>query len=390
MADADTGMDKSDMKKMLMVSKKQPVNCAVGMTKTGVVLMMDKIKQPKAVLKELEKKFADMKQPHWGSAVVDMETDPKLVVLTLNKAAPGMARRMRKTLKGTGFSKVEIRLEDGTVADKGDEDEEEVGALPAAARPGAPGEAAAPAASPAPDGADGPAADAAPSPSAAAAPLADQAAPQAGQDAAALTRQLTGLVGQVKGALASDPSHGDALKGLATQAQASLKSGDLQGAHSAITELQHALGQASAANGGAQPGAGAAAPNVQALGKAKLAWSATRTKVEGELDKLHGEMWKHYREHGFGFDLEKTFASRIQPMMTKLDDTLSKKLDEVTGADPAQHTKLVGEAKQILQQYSAYLTQEPMIAKLDSNPFVPVTIQKTLSATLSALDCVVA
>ena len=77
-------------------------------------------------------------------------------------------------------------------------------------------------------------------------------------------------------------------------------------------------------------------------------------------------------------------------MMNTLDESLSKKLDEVASStDPAQHSKLVGDAKQILQQYSAYLTREPVIAKLDSNPFVSVAVQKTLSATLAALERVV-
>jgi hypothetical protein len=127
-------MDTADMKKLLIVSKRQPVHCGVGMTKDGVVLLLDKIKPPRALVKDLEKQFPDMKSPHWGTAVVDTDEDPKLVILTLNKAAPGMARRMKKTLKGTGFTKVEIHLEDGSVADKvGEEDEEGAeGAAPAA------------------------------------------------------------------------------------------------------------------------------------------------------------------------------------------------------------------------------------------------------------------
>ena len=297
-------------------------------------------------------------------------------------------------------------MEDGTVADKADEgDEEEEGAPGASAHPDAPagGSAAAQAAAPAP------AADAAQAPAAVDAPAAGQApglaAAQGGLDGAALTQQLTGLVGQIKGALAADPSRAEALKGLAVQAQAGLKSGDLQAAQSAIAQLHQALQQAGGAqpaNGGqvangaqpadgAKPANGAASPNVQALAKARLAWSATRTKVEGELDKLHAEMSKHYKEHGFGDDLEKTFTTKVQPMMSKLDESLSSKLDEITSStDSAQHTKLVGEAKQILQKYNAYLTQEPMVAKLDSNPFVPMTVHKTLTATLSALERVVA
>ena len=57
--------------------------------------------------------------------------------------------------------------------------------------------------------------------------------------------------------------------------------------------------------------------------------------------------------------------------------------------DPAQHAKLVVEAKKIIQGYESYLASEPLIAKLDANPFVPLAIQKTLTATLTTLSKVV-
>ena len=52
---------------------------------------------------------------------------------------------------------------------------------------------------------------------------------------------------------------------------------------------------------------------------------------------------------------------------------------------PADRGKLVREAQQIITRYQAYLDSEPLIAKLDSNPFVPVAVHKTLTASLTAL-----
>jgi len=46
----------------------------------------------------------------------------------------------------------------------------------------------------------------------------------------------------------------------------------------------------------------------------------------------------------------------------------------------------VQQARAIMQRYEAYVANEPLIAKLDTNPFVPVAIQKTLTATLTALS----
>ena len=46
--------------------------------------------------------------------MVDTDDDPTLVKFMLNKAVTSMARRLVKTLKGTGFRKVQILLEDGS------------------------------------------------------------------------------------------------------------------------------------------------------------------------------------------------------------------------------------------------------------------------------------
>jgi len=72
-------------------------------------------------------------------------------------------------------------------------------------------------------------------------------------------------------------------------------------------------------------------------------------------------------------------------MMNALDHSLAEKLDEVNqAADAGQRARLVQEARQIMQRYESYLASEPLIAKLDANPFVPVAIEKTLTATLAA------
>jgi len=89
--------------------------------------------------------------------------------------------------------------------------------------------------------------------------------------------------------------------------------------------------------------------------------------------------------------LDQVFSSKIEPILIGLDETLSEKLDAVlNNTDPSQHNKLVADARQTISQYESYLEGEPMIAKLDSNPFVPLAIQKTMAATLAALSRVVA
>src|SRR3954453_9081947 len=116
-AEVDRGMDVADMRRLLSKSKTEPLNVAVGLDGKNAVMMLHKTKQPKGVSKDLEGNFDALKNARWGTAFVYIDADPKLVILTLNRAASGIGAKLKKTLKGTGFSKVRIQLEDGTIAE---------------------------------------------------------------------------------------------------------------------------------------------------------------------------------------------------------------------------------------------------------------------------------
>ncbi len=57
MAEVDRGMEVAEMKRLLTKSKAEPVNVAVGLDGKNAVMMLHKMKQPKAVSKDLEGKF---------------------------------------------------------------------------------------------------------------------------------------------------------------------------------------------------------------------------------------------------------------------------------------------------------------------------------------------
>ena len=372
-------MEVGELKKLLMKSKAEPVNCAAGLAGKGAVMTMSKIKQPKALSKQLQDENDDLKKFCWGTAFVDTDDDPKLVILTVNRPVSGLARMLKKSaLKGTGITKVRVMLEDGSVAEPEEAEEEEEEGAQQTAAPEQPAGEPSQAESGLPTGQDPQQPQAATQPDTQAADQPQAAAPQ--QDMGPVTQKLTGLVKQMMPIMASDPSRGDQLKGLAAAAQKAVKGGNVDEATAAVTELEGALGQGGGTNG-------AAPPNAAALAKSRLVWVAARKKVEDELGKLQTEMKKHYDGHGFGADLEKVFNAKVEPMMETLDHSLSDKLDEVSkNTDPAQHSKLVGEAKQIISNYENFLASEKLIAQLDSNPFVPLAIQKTLTATLAALS----
>jgi hypothetical protein len=427
---ASGGIDPAELKKMLIRSKKEPVNCAVGMDKNQqALIMLHRTKQPRALVKELEKTGGDLKNPRWGSAFVDVDDNPKLVILTLNKSAPGLARKMKTTLKGTGFSKVRVVLEDGTVdeAVEDDEDDDDAGATQQAKSGRATdGDATVDA-----NHDDAVTTDATTAADAPAQPAASSSAAQpAGSEPNAqdVTQRLTALVKRMMAVIAKDPTQKAGLVELATDAQASLKRGDLAQAAAATDLLQQAVegseggaassagaaktgdGAAAATNGAAtapDPAASApadasaaasngasAAPGVRPAdtpagknhAKARQAWLATRAKMTASIDDLSKSLDDAFKDHEKAAELQKAFKDKIDGVLGDLDEELAHKLDEINQAEDAEtHTKIVGEARTILSRYESTVNSSPVIAALDKNPFVPLSLQKTITSTLSTL-----
>ena len=123
----NTGMPKNDMKRLLVRSKTEPVSCAIGLGESNHLglLMMHRTKNGKACEKMLKDEFPEAKNTRFGTAYVDVDDNPKLVKITVNRAVTGMAKRLIMTLKGTGFTKVRIVMEDGTEVESHEEADEE-------------------------------------------------------------------------------------------------------------------------------------------------------------------------------------------------------------------------------------------------------------------------
>jgi hypothetical protein len=505
-ANDSVGMDRADLKRMLRIARKDPVHMAFALGGDGKpIIMLDKRKQPRALEKGIKDGAPDAKNHRFGRVAIDPD-DPKLAVFTVNKAASGMARRLVIALKGTGCSKVQILLDDGTAVEvaegepEEDQDEQEDGRQEAADDDDADATNAPKAADDASVQATAPAA-----PDPTSATTGEDNAPAAAQpDAATLTQTLTGLVKQMMGVIAQDPSQKAALAELATDAQASLKRGDLAQAAAGIEVLRQAI-EAAGTGAATSSAAGAAAPDPQAPGttgtdteapspdtqaaqdgapgqdaggllaeltavvkqlmpivaadqtqrdavknivaqaqaslksgdldtasklldnlrammdgqtapgadaapapagaepspaaggapgngaaatyaKSRLVWGAARKKVDGDISKLHDEFMAVFKDHAKANDIGTAFRQRVGSVMDKFDESLSDKLDALANnTDPSQHAKLVQEAKQLVQDYQTYVANEPLIATLDTNPFTPLAIEKTMTATLSAL-----
>ena len=445
MAAGQGGMDRTELKKHIQFAREEAVQLAFAIGGDGeAVIHMHRRKPGRALEKELKEASPDSKNHRWGTLSMDPD-DPKLARVVVNKAGGGLSRKLGKALKGTGCGKVQIVLEDGTEVDV---HEEEDGDVDVSLKPteeladgpddgqdqrGDDGDRAAPPG----DGllADddapprgGPGRDLGDIPVSPrmAPPSRPDAPPGTGTlpDMKALTLALSGLVKRLLDAVKHDPSQREELTTLATGAQASLRSGDLDGAAAGMDVLRQALDDVAggAAPAAGNPGAGkpqpsppslaatpaappagiklpqgappapagnhgATHPAAPVIAKAKAAWSATRTKIQADLTKLTQQLEAALTDHEMADELAASCKARVDEVLQHLDEALSHKLDEVNKApDPASRAKLVAEAHQVIARYTGHIGSDPTIKELDENPFVPLALAKTLTTTLTALS----
>jgi hypothetical protein len=389
-AGPDDIMTISAIKGVLTQAKRgNPASVAIALTKDkDAVMLADPRKKPPALLGDLRRQAGSVglvlenTSIRYGTASFDPENDAALLTLTVNKDAPGAMRpRLLERLKKAGFGKLEITVDSGL-------DAEAPAAVPQdAPPPAAPGAPAA--APPAPEAAAHAAPEAtAPSAAGAAAPAAPPP-PAAEQpaDAGKLRASLTDLIKQLIALAAADPAAANGLKVMAAKAQKELTGSELDAAAKSIAALDAALHEATAR----PPAPARPAVNVANMEKAGKAWAATRQKVEADIGKLRDKFADVFKDHEQSAALTAGFDARVEAVLHALDHELSNRLADVTrSADPAEHQKAVADARQIIKRYEAFLATDPTIGEIDSNPLVPLAIQKTLTATLEVLSKAIA
>ena len=101
----ELAMDINQEKKLLIVSKRRFVYCAIasgyGDTRGFALFRMDRTKKPRQLAKELSKDFEDARNIRFGIVSIDGKT----VKVELNKPAPGLDKKLTRSLKGTGFTR---------------------------------------------------------------------------------------------------------------------------------------------------------------------------------------------------------------------------------------------------------------------------------------------
>ncbi|MDE2583271.1 MAG: hypothetical protein KGL52_16660 [Rhodospirillales bacterium] len=203
-----------------------------------------------------------------------------------------------------------------------------------------------------------------------------------------LKLELAGLVREVQ-QVSNIALKGD-LARLASQAGAQLRSQNISATEQALAALQTALrsGSATSSSGtsssnGANNSLFASAETYEKFSKI---WIGTRNRVEAEVEKLRSALVAAYEEDGIAGEIEKSFKSKVAPVVNALDASLADKLMAASKAtDGDTRATMVADAQAILQRSRSYVDGESLLADLDDNPFVPLKIRDTMLNTLDAL-----
>jgi hypothetical protein len=124
------------------------------------------------------------------------------------------------------------------------------------------------------------------------------------------------------------------------------------------------------------------------LEQAPLAWDGTRELLQDNIDSLKTAIQAQLADEGDDLVIEVNGQlEKLDRIMERLDKRLSNSLsDAVETADPAQRSQALKQSKAILAEYIRYVSSEPLIEHLDSNPFgVKTQLKATLSKSLTQL-----
>ncbi len=382
---SETIMPAAKMKPLLALSKREPVQAAIGLSADGEgLLLLDKKAAPRKVLAMLRASADKAKLKlstsslRFGRAEVDVDYDPGVVRLFINKDAPGAMRlRLTEVVKRIPYQKVEINVDPSLEEENGDEGDG-VGEGAVAEQDGAAGQDAAPAPAPPPP---------APPPPAPPPPVPQPPAPAA-LDAAGLTQQLRVLIGRVPQAAAAAPARKAELTRLAFEVGGDLKAGKLQAAAEALERLRAALDGDPAAPA-ATPGATAVRGAGGDWAAARQAWQDANDEVNDQINGLRSALLK--RAKG-GDDEAELFADALTDIaergLNAITGDLRVKLMAAvmelgSGATPAGDGKAaIGH----IEAFQAFLDGNEKIEVCDGNPFgAAVSIRATLSPALQRM-----
>ena len=368
-AASDAVMDGTKLKPLLALSKREPVNAAIGLTADGEgLILLDKKAKPRKVADMLR---ADAKKAgiavvpasvRWGRAEVDTDYDASMVRFFISKDAPGNMRvKLVEVVKRIAYQKVEINV-DASI------DEEEGGEGASAETP---------------EGGVVPGVSDAPVQSAPEAPPPPPPPPQGDAAEVALRHALAGLIGRIPAAAGDDAARKTTMLKVAAMANDQLKAHNTAGAGTTIERLRQVIDAAS-------PPAGAQAPavdpaKVDRWKAARAAWETAMETVDGQIaalqQMLRGSGDEELEEIA-EFGLNAVTAGHKVPLMAAMMEIGAGSAETLAKSGP--------KALAMVQAFRGHIESDERVAACDENPGVPVSIRATLGPALAGLEAALA
>jgi hypothetical protein len=345
-------MTADKMKPLLSLSKREPVQAAIGLTTDGEgIILLDKKAKPKKVFSMLKASASKAKIQlntstlRFGRAEVDTEYDAGMVRFFINKDAPGNMRvKLIEVVKRIPYQKVEINVDPSLELEPEDESEGQEQPAPMAQSGDATG-----------------------------APLPAPPQPAApGVNVGALRQLLAGLIQRIPQVAGNDAARRAGLAKLAGEANEALKAQDVATAAHAIAALRDAL----AANGTA--GTGTAATDQ---GPAVTIWNDAKEDVDHQLDGLYQRLRKT------GIPVLGEIAGEIENVLGKFRTGLITALMNFDQASGQAKDAARANALKTVEDYKRAIPADKHVIAADTNPFqVPITVRQTLGAALDRLS----
>jgi len=205
-----------------------------------------------------------------------------------------------------------------------------------------------------------------------------QVEPDAQQTRFARRRQ--DLEGKLLQAQRANPEKATAMVNVWNYALQQADAGDFAKANAAFDRLEPIILDALTAKQGQPPGEG-----MVDYAKCRLAWDATKKRVHADLQRLEEAILNEFRDAPAFSELVRN-VRKLDSVLETFADGLGDALDAALNASgPDERRQRHEQAIKIVAQYQQKVDSDPFIDKLQSNPFVPVSLKESLSTTLSAL-----
>jgi len=217
-------------------------------------------------------------------------------------------------------------------------------------------------------------------------------APVPGADASDLFKQrLSALMPKIKETLAGAGPAAQAIKLKTAQAGMFGNKRDFEQANRVLDEVEELLANGQVQDGqvpdGREPsGAPSAAPqpSMVVVQQARLVWEGTRKKALAGIKQLKQAILAQRKDDPRFQKIQKSLT-RLDGIVSRLDSGLADKLDEALNAQSQARPALYAEAVVLIGKYRAFVDSDPVMAHLDNNGFVPLTVRAALSNTLALL-----